>query len=122
MSKANILVLGGSGFLGRYVVPRLDAAGYSLTVPNTGNIADQFVVSVGGNAWPVTLPARVGPLAAGVSVDIVVRVFVPGGARTGAQDTATVRLASLAAPAKEHSVQLTTKADAVRGFLPLVRR
>jgi NADH dehydrogenase len=25
--------LGGSGFLGRYLVPRLDAAGYSLTVP-----------------------------------------------------------------------------------------
>jgi NADH dehydrogenase len=33
MSSANILVLGGSGFLGRYLVPRLDAAGYSLTVP-----------------------------------------------------------------------------------------
>jgi NADH dehydrogenase len=33
MSLANILVLGGSGFLGRYLVPRLDAAGYSITVP-----------------------------------------------------------------------------------------
>jgi uncharacterized protein YbjT (DUF2867 family) len=33
MSKANILVLGGSGFVGRYLVPRLDAAGFSLTVP-----------------------------------------------------------------------------------------
>jgi len=33
MSVANILVLGGSGFLGRYLVPRLDAAGYSITVP-----------------------------------------------------------------------------------------
>ena len=27
MSLANILVLGGSGFVGRYLVPRLDAAG-----------------------------------------------------------------------------------------------
>jgi uncharacterized protein YbjT (DUF2867 family) len=34
MSLANILVLGGSGFLGRYLVPRLDAAGYSITVPS----------------------------------------------------------------------------------------
>jgi uncharacterized protein YbjT (DUF2867 family) len=33
MSLANILVLGGSGFIGRYLVPRLDAAGYSVTVP-----------------------------------------------------------------------------------------
>ncbi len=33
MRPANILVLGGSGFLGRYLVPRLDAAGYSMTVP-----------------------------------------------------------------------------------------
>lgn len=33
MSKANILVLGGSGFVGRYLVPRLDAAGFSVTVP-----------------------------------------------------------------------------------------
>jgi NADH dehydrogenase len=33
MSLANILVLGGSGFVGRYVVPRLDAADYSITVP-----------------------------------------------------------------------------------------
>lgn len=33
MSLANILVLGGSGFIGRYLVPRLDAAGYSITVP-----------------------------------------------------------------------------------------
>jgi uncharacterized protein YbjT (DUF2867 family) len=33
MSLANILVLGGSGFVGRFLVPRLDAAGYSITVP-----------------------------------------------------------------------------------------
>jgi len=33
MRSANILVLGGSGFLGRYLVPRLDAAGYRITVP-----------------------------------------------------------------------------------------
>ena len=33
MRPANILVLGGSGFLGRYLVPRLDAAGYRITVP-----------------------------------------------------------------------------------------
>jgi NADH dehydrogenase len=33
MSSANILVLGGSGFVGRYLVPRLDAAGHSITVP-----------------------------------------------------------------------------------------
>ena len=33
MSVANILVLGGAGFVGRFLVPRLDAAGYSITVP-----------------------------------------------------------------------------------------
>lgn len=33
MSSANILVLGGSGFVGRYLVPRLDAAGHRITVP-----------------------------------------------------------------------------------------
>jgi NADH dehydrogenase len=33
MNSANILVLGGSGFVGRYVVPRLDAAGHRITVP-----------------------------------------------------------------------------------------
>jgi uncharacterized protein YbjT (DUF2867 family) len=33
MKSANVLVLGGSGFVGRYLVPRLDAAGYGVTVP-----------------------------------------------------------------------------------------
>ena len=33
MRSANILVLGGSGFLGSHLVPRLDAAGHTLTVP-----------------------------------------------------------------------------------------
>ena len=33
MSSANILVLGGSGFVGRYLVPRLDEAGHVVTVP-----------------------------------------------------------------------------------------
>lgn len=33
MKPANILVLGGSGFLGSQLVPRLDAAGHTITVP-----------------------------------------------------------------------------------------
>ncbi len=33
MKPANILVLGGSGFLGSYLVPRLDEAGHTITVP-----------------------------------------------------------------------------------------
>jgi NADH dehydrogenase len=33
MSPANILVLGGSGFLGSHLVPRLDSAGHRITVP-----------------------------------------------------------------------------------------
>lgn len=33
MSSANVLVLGGSGFVGSYLVPRLDAAGHTVTVP-----------------------------------------------------------------------------------------
>jgi uncharacterized protein YbjT (DUF2867 family) len=33
MNSPNILVLGGSGFLGRYLIPRLDAAGCRITVP-----------------------------------------------------------------------------------------
>lgn len=33
MKPANILVLGGSGFLGSHLVPRLDNAGHTITVP-----------------------------------------------------------------------------------------
>ncbi|MGE0796771.1 MAG: complex I NDUFA9 subunit family protein [Lautropia sp.] len=34
MAAGNVLVLGGSGFIGRHLVPRLDEAGYRVTVPS----------------------------------------------------------------------------------------
>lgn len=44
MSSANILVLGGSGFIGRYLVPRLDTAGYRITVPTRNRERVRYLI------------------------------------------------------------------------------
>jgi len=93
---------------------------YTLQVTNTGNITDTFDVSVSGWMWPTAAPSAVGPLAAGESVDVEVRVDVPASAAGGATDTAIVLLTSRMDNTRSVTSTLTTRLPRFSMFLPLI--
>jgi uncharacterized membrane protein len=67
---------------------------YMLTVRNTGNIEDTYVVSATGNTYTTAFPAIVGPLDPNESTNITVSVTIPQNAAGGATDAATIRITS----------------------------
>ena len=97
-----------------------DTVTYMVTVTNTGNSAETFDLSVGGNTWTTTVPATVGPLDPGESATLAVTVEVPAGALVGEQDVATVTVASQGDPTVFADVMLTTTVVSRGVFLPLV--
>jgi uncharacterized repeat protein (TIGR01451 family) len=96
--------------------PTVDAASgdpettvpYTLTLTNDGTTTDTFDLTVSGHAWTTTLPASVGPLAAGESEEVTVAVEIPFSAHGGDQDVATVSATSRGDPKKSASAALTT--------------
>jgi len=83
---------------------------YTLDVTNTGNVAETFDVEAVGNAWAVSLPAAVGPVAAGATVQLSVDVTIPIGVVSGDSDMVTVIVASQVDNAQWDSSDLTTTA------------
>ena len=91
---------------------------YTLQVDNTGNVPDTFDVDVGGgNTWTTTVPATVGPLAAGVSANLVVTVTIPATALDGATDMATITVASRVDPTQSATAVLTTTSRNIYGVM-----
>jgi len=88
-----------------------DVMTYTLTVRNTGERSDTYMLSKVGNTWPTTLSvASVGPLAPNATARFSVTVQVPFTALSGTQDVATITACSTGDPAVSDSATLTTTA------------
>lgn len=95
---------------------------HTLSVTNTGNAIDTFTVTIGGNAFVTGAPAIVGPLSAGGSAPINVRVTIPPGAAAGTLDTANVKVTSQGDGTQRASANasLTTTVVWFSVYLPVV--
>jgi subtilisin family serine protease/PKD repeat protein len=92
---------------------------YTLTVENTGEVADTFDLSVSGANWPTTLAAAQVNLSSGGKARVNIRVHIPAGFGS-AVDTATVVAKSQGNMAVSAVSVLTTTAVWERVYLPLV--
>jgi PKD repeat protein len=95
------------------------AVSYTLSITNTGTLADSFGLAAQDNNWPTEVPATALALAPGQGGKAVVRVTVPSGADGGQEDSATVIVRPLSDPRKppaSASAVLTTKANDVYGL------
>lgn len=88
---------------------------FTLRVTNTGNYADVFTVTVSGNLWATSAPATVGSLMIGESDDVEVTVVIPGAAKCGDSDAATVAVISQRDSSVSDSSVLTSSAGVVYG-------
>ena len=84
---------------------------YALQVTNQGNTADSFDITLGGNLWPASAPASLGPLAPGASAVLTVTVDIPAEASGGDSDSLSVNLASQGDGGQTASAALTTTAN-----------
>ncbi len=79
-----------------------DTIEYNLTVTNSGVVSDSFDLSCSGNIWTtqiydsggLTVISNTGPLTSNESIDIVVKVDIPGGANPGEFDLALIKATS----------------------------
>jgi uncharacterized repeat protein (TIGR01451 family) len=94
-----------------------DTEDYTLTVTNTGNILDTFLVAVNGNAWSTNTPATVGPLTPSASQMVDVSVTIPPNAIGGGTDIATITLTSQGDNTIFATSTITTTASNVYGIL-----
>jgi len=86
-----------------------DVVTYTLTITNSGNVADTFDFSAGASAWTVGLPASVA-LDAGESMAVDVTVSIPSDAADGDMDSVTVTATSATDAMATASSTLTTTA------------
>jgi hypothetical protein len=98
-----------------------EAVTHTLEVSNTGNLSDTFDLSASGHAWPVAVPAPVGPLGVGARATVVATVTIPADAVGGATDAGTITFTSQGDGATWAAVPLTTGVKP-RVFLPLILR
>lgn len=90
----------GEGYPGNDVI-------YQLQVTNNGNITDTYDLSASG-AWTTTLPATLGPLAAGDSAEFPVNVIIPPTAMPGDNALSTITLTSQGNGSVSRTAEITT--------------
>ena len=93
---------------------------YTVTVTNTGDIADTFDLLITGNDWVTTLAGSVG-LLPGESIDVPVQVTVPGNA-INMTDVTNITVVSQKRPAATDSTTLTTTTVKYGAFMPLIHK
>ena len=90
---------------------------YTVHLTNTGNVSDTFDLSLAGHSWDTQLSQSSISLLNGVTGSVEVTVDVPAGALAGEMDVVTVTATSQTDGSATDTVQLTSTADAVHGFL-----
>jgi len=88
---------------------------YTFTVTNTGLETDTFTVTLSPSLWGTTVPQTIGPVSAGASTPLTVRVDIPPDETCGTVDNVTLKLTSQGNPARAASATITTSALAVYG-------
>lgn len=106
------------GFVGQTVT-------YTLQVRNTGEVADTFILSANGNAWPTTLVEETMVLNANALKTLTVVVQVPGDTGEADVDTAVILAVSQGDAQVSDSAALQTTARATlpgpwRSYVPLI--
>jgi len=97
------------------------SATYTLTVRNTGDIGDAYVVRLGVSSWEtVAATDLVGPLDPDLAGKLQITVTVPPSARGGMTDTVDVTVRSAGYPAKSAISRLTTTATGYSCYLSLM--
>lgn len=91
---------------------------YDVTIENKSNTAATFDITVSGNQWTVNAPTSVS-LAVGETQTIQVEHLIPS-LQEAAQDSVTVTATSAVDGSATDSVTLTTSAEVLRLFLPVV--
>ncbi|HOT91603.1 MAG TPA: S8 family serine peptidase [Anaerolineae bacterium] len=94
---------------------------YTLTVHNTGAVADTFDLSVGGAHWPTRLSATQVNLSAGAVTQIHVNVDIPTDLSLPT-DVATITAQSQGNAAVNAASRLRTTTMRQRVYLPLITR
>ena len=83
---------------------------YYLSLTNTGNGTDTFMISISGQAWNVILPQVSFSLNPAASADVIVRVSVPFSAKDGDWDKVIVKATSSGSAGLFATAELTTTA------------
>lgn len=102
---------------------------YHVPLTNTDTVSHTFAVSIDGNAWPVSVPPTLGPVAAWGTATMSVTVLAPPAIGSRAlMDTVTITLRSTSAPTTSAILPLTTRINPSgvdmfhKLYLPLVTR
>ena len=89
---------------------------YTLTVTNTGTVADSFDLAASGQAWTTNLSTSQVNLAPAASSDITVTVSIPPGATDQESDMVTITATSQGDSSKTASASLTTTSVAAPNY------
>ena len=89
---------------------------YDVTIENTGNLPDTYMLSSLGGSWAANYPLEVGPLAPGEQFTFQVAVSIPPQVPGGVQDEFTLQAVSGIDPGTYATAQLFTTAQAVYGL------
>jgi uncharacterized membrane protein len=88
---------------------------YTLTITNTGNVADTFDLTLSGNNWPSSLSTPSVNLGPAATTTFNVTVGVPANALGGNSDGASVMATSQGDGSKSDSALLTTTVAVAHG-------
>jgi hypothetical protein len=89
---------------------------YTLSVTNSGETTETFIVSIEQAAWPTSAPANLDPLQPDEATSLQVTVTVPLTAAAGASDQAILRISSPTPGVAAATALLETSANVIYGL------
>ncbi|MCB8945535.1 MAG: M36 family metallopeptidase [Ardenticatenaceae bacterium] len=89
----------------------------TLTVTNTGNVADSFTLAATGNGWATTLGTTAVTLPPGGSSSVTVSVDIPADVFGGEMDVATITAVSQSDAGVSDTAIVTTTANIIEGVI-----